>query len=304
MQEWKIKGRIFTEQAQCPTLLELDDRWRIYFSQRDSEGKSHLFYIDVESGQPEHLLSNKQRPEPQLTLGPPGAFDHYGIMPSSIIKHRDLVYLYYVGWGRRKDVPYHNLAGLAYSDNNGCSFKKFAGPILTPTFSEPYFNGTSCVIKEKNLWLNWYMSCTTWAPIGPHRKLEPRYHLKLAKSEDGIDWKQDNTVAIDYKDYKEGGISKATVIKADQTYKMWYSYRKWRLDYRNTTEAAYKIGYASSNDGLVWSRNDEVVQLPKTEWDSIMQCYPCVVKHQNKLYMFYNGNGFGQTGIGYATLVS
>jgi len=32
-----------------------------------------------------------------------------------------------------------------------------------------------------------------------------------------------------------------------------------------------------------------------------MCCYPCVVTHENKLYMFYNGNGFGQTGIGYAT---
>jgi hypothetical protein len=32
-----------------------------------------------------------------------------------------------------------------------------------------------------------------------------------------------------------------------------------------------------------------------------MICYPNVVQYRGTLYLFYNGNGFGQTGIGYAT---
>ena len=32
-----------------------------------------------------------------------------------------------------------------------------------------------------------------------------------------------------------------------------------------------------------------------------MVCYPEVVKYKDLYYMFYNGNKFGNTGIGYAT---
>ena len=31
-----------------------------------------------------------------------------------------------------------------------------------------------------------------------------------------------------------------------------------------------------------------------------MQCYPCVVENDDRLLMFYNGNGFGKSGLGYA----
>jgi hypothetical protein len=33
-----------------------------------------------------------------------------------------------------------------------------------------------------------------------------------------------------------------------------------------------------------------------------MICYPCVVEVDGRTLMFYNGNGFGQTGFGYAVL--
>lgn len=31
-----------------------------------------------------------------------------------------------------------------------------------------------------------------------------------------------------------------------------------------------------------------------------MQAYPCVVQHGAELFAFYNGNGFGQAGFGFA----
>ena len=36
------------------------------------------------------------------------------------------------------------------------------------------------------------------------------------------------------------------------------------------------------------------------DWNGIMTCYPCIVEHEGILFMFYNGNGFGNTGIGVA----
>jgi hypothetical protein len=39
-------------------------------------------------------------------------------------------------------------------------------------------------------------------------------------------------------------------------------------------------------------------------FDSGMVCYPYVVLHGKKKYMFYNGNSFGRDGIGLAVAVA
>jgi hypothetical protein len=84
---------------------------------------------------------------------------------------------------------------------------------------------------------------------------------------------------------------------------MWYSYR--RVDgYRTDPTKSYRLGYAESNDGITWTRKDSSVGITRSEtgWDSEMICYSHVVDHGGRRYLFYNGNGFGQSGIGYAIL--
>ena len=39
---------------------------------------------------------------------------------------------------------------------------------------------------------------------------------------------------------------------------------------------------------------------PTSHWENIMVEYPHVVDFDHKLHLFYNGNGFGKTGIGHA----
>ena len=64
------------------------------------------------------------------------------------------------------------------------------------------------------------------------------------------------------------------------------------------------IGYAYSKDLKTWIRDDREVGIGlSTEGrDSEMICYPHVVKIDDKIIMFYCGNGFGQAGLGYAEL--
>ena len=83
---------------------------------------------------------------------------------------------------------------------------------------------------------------------------------------------------------------------------MWYCYRKDH-DYRNNSNNSYRIGLAHSSDAINWQRDDAnaAIDISSTGWDSEMICYPSVVKYNDTLFMFYNGNGFGQSGIGYAT---
>jgi hypothetical protein len=83
---------------------------------------------------------------------------------------------------------------------------------------------------------------------------------------------------------------------------MWYCYRDSE-DFRDG-RGAYRMGYAESRDGIGFERLDTRVGIDVAPegWDSTMICYPCVVEVDGRTLMFYNGNGFGQTGFGYAVL--
>ena len=64
----------------------------------------------------------------------------------------------------------------------------------------------------------------------------------------------------------------------------------------------YRIGYAESADYLTWKRDDAAagISVSPSGWDSEMQCYPNVVSHAGRFYLFYNGNRFGRDGFGAA----
>jgi hypothetical protein len=310
MMIWEKKGLIYCpnqkyfwnkSHAQVPIVDILSDKvWRIYYSSRDIKGKSYTSFIDVEAGNPNNILYEHSLPI--LSLGSIGTFDDSGIMPTSIINFNNKKYLYYIGWTLKSTVPYHNSIGLAISYDNGLTFmKEFEGPIINTTALEPYFSGTCYVIKDSESFKAWYLSCTKWEII--NSKPEPFYHIKYAESLDGINWERKGQVAIDYISDKEGGIVSASVIKNKENYEMWYAYRQ-ASNYREDKQSAYHIGYAESLDGKYWLRKDDLVGISKSDngWDSEMMCYPNVIEHKNKKFMFYNGNGFGKSGFGYAVL--
>ena len=295
---WKKIGNIFNEcHAQVPVIDTTNDGfWRVYYSTR-VEGKSVPMYFDVIAGEPEKIIYNHLTPI--LELGEYGTFDQAGIMPTDIITLESGVkYLYYIGWTNRLDVPYHNTIGLAISNNGGKTFKKFStGPILGTSHREPGFVGTISVMKNGNKWLGWYLSCIKWEKI--NNKLESFYNIKLALSNNGIDWEPTGHICIPLKE-NEGGLSQASVIKENNIFKMWFSYRGF-LNYRNNKKNSYRIGYAESIDGKSWERKEgPELNISPEGWDSEMVCYPYIFTYNKNKYMFYNGNGFGKTGIGYA----
>lgn len=287
--------------ASVPTVDCVNDKvWRVYFASRDSQNRSHTSYIEVEAANPKHILY--EHPDPILSLGKIGTFDDCGVMPSWIVTINDEKYLYYIGWNVRNTVPYHNSIGLAVSRDGGKTFRRFSeGPLFGVDAVEPHFTGTSCVLVEDGVWKNWYLSCTKWEVI--NGRPEPFYHIKYAESLDGIRWKRDGIVAIDFKSPAEAGIVRASVLHEGNLYRMWYSYRN-ALDYRTDSANSYRIGYAESTDGRRWRRMDETagIDVSPEGWDSEMIEYPHVIDHDSKKYMFYNGNTFGETGFGYATM--
>lgn len=308
---WIKKGKIFAPDgknelalthAQVPVPIHFpkENRIRVFFSSRDCQSRSRPFYVDVDDRNPKKILfiSNK----PVLELGEIGTFDDCGVMPSWIVENNNKHYMYYIGWNVRNTIPYHNAVGLAISEDNCNTFKKYSnGPLWDRDSIEPHYSGTSCVLIENGTWKNWYLSCTQWREV--NGRVEPRYHIKYAESSDGIVWHRKGVIAIDYLDDNEAGIVKASVLVEDGIYKMWFSYRKF-VDYRTNINSSYRIGYAESKDGVHWHRHEPEskngLNVSSEGWDSLMVEYPHVCKLPEKIMMFYNGNGFGESGFGFA----
>ena len=290
--EWMVSH------ACVPTAISIDENTlRIYYAPRNSEGKSIPTYFDVEANDPSKIKYICDKPI--LELGELGTFDDDGIMPCSAVRiSENCIYLYYVGWNPSVSVPYRNAIGLAISNDNGLSFEKaFKGAIVERNKTEPFFTASPFVLKENDKWHLWYASSTGFVIV--NNKPEPLYEIKYAYSNDGIDWVRPNITCIPPAE-KYQCTARPTVIKEDGIYKMWFTFRG-SFDYRDGKES-YKIGYAESTDAINWNRldNKSGIQLSESGWDSKMQTYPSVIKINEKKYLFYNGNGFGKTGIGLA----
>lgn len=308
MRCWKKNGILFTmddlgiewmqSHTQTPVPYKLKNgNFRIYFSSRMG-GKSLPTYADLDYESMKIVYINK---EPLLSLGEAETFDDSGIMSSSVIENDGKLYMYYIGWNQGVTVSYQNSIGLAISEDGGKVFKKYSkGPLIGRSINDPLFVASPFVIKINDKWMMYYLSCAKW--IEGNGKLEPVYHIKYALSEDGIKWDTGpENVCIAGVDE---AMAEPCVLKERDRYVMWYSRRK-SLDYRMNRENTYRIGYAESADGFHWTRKDNEVgiDISETGWDSEMIAYAYVVREDDRYLMFYNGNGFGQSGIGWAESV-
>lgn len=306
MQKWKKLGLIFNSNkesdwmyshAMIPVAEHLyDDIFRIYFSPRDKENRGHGAYLEIDINEPQEILNLSK--EPVLEPGELGCFDDSGALPNSLLEINGEKYLYYTGINIGVTVKIRNSIGLAKWNNEKNVFERvYKGPIIDRTKESPHFTATPEVIYDNGIYKSWFTSCVKWEKI--NNEVKHFYNLEYAESTDGINWKRDKNIAIDFKDEFEYALGVPRVKKDNDLYKMWFCSRATQ------DIPTYRIRYAESNDGINWIRKDEVgIDVSKDGWDSEMICYPFIFDHKDKRYMLYNGNGYGKTGFGLAILES
>ena len=137
-----------------------------------------------------------------------------------------------------------------------------------------------------------YISGLKWKRI--KGKLQSFYRICSAESINGINWNQAGNVLIDC-DENTSNFARPWVIYLKDTFYMFYSYASPGIK--------YKIGYATSKDFKKWERHDDInsLILSKSKEENNMLCYPSLLKYEDTLFMFYNGNNFGKGGILLAT---
>ena len=280
---WKKIGKIFCADnnssfmktgGRTPVALHLkDDVFRIYFGSYDEKLRGKIYSLDIDIRYPKKIRNLVIKPI--IDKGNIGFYDDNGIIPSSIIKHLNTIYLYTIGFSLKNKVIFDASAGLAISIDNGDTFKKYSGPIIDRTIYDPCFATSPCVIIDDNKFKMWYVSCDRWEK-SDENNYKHFYNIKYKESKDGIHWGINSSIAIDYANNHEYAFSRPSVIKDGVTYKMWYSFREQQ------GVKSYRIGYAESLDGLHWDRKDYLMDsfnVSKEGWDNEMICYPFIFDH-------------------------
>lgn len=283
-----------------PSPLLKDDVIRVFFTTREQAGTSRISFADLDRKDPTRVVHVPD--QPLLDIGRPGTFDDSGTLVTFAMIRDGQVLLYYNGYNRRIVVPWSNAIGVAISEDGGSTFRKaFEGPIVDRTPQEPYFAITPWILREGTIYRMWYTSGTGWVDVGKN-VLEPLYVIKYAESRDAMSWQRNDMTCVFPLDAEEAN-ARATVVKSGDRYRMWFCFRGSQ-DFRDGKDG-YRIGYAESDDGIAWRRDDGSAGIglgDPASWDGLMQAYPAVLEVDGKLMMFYNGNGFGAEGFGCAIL--
>lgn len=301
---WEKRGMIYcpnneqpwkNQYAMLPTPLLINDVLRIFIGFCDKDNVGRIGYVDVNPANPLEVIGISDKPI--LDIGRKGCFDDNGVVPISILQTGNDIYLYYVGFQLGINIPYYMFGGLAVSKDGGKSFKRYSeSPILDRTGDEVYARCGINVIFDEGIYKMWYIGSTKEGWTMSSGKLRPLYIMKYTESKDGIHWHKNSVQCLEYENKDEHGFGRPYVWRENKKYCMYYSIR--------TYSRGYYIGYAESEDGICWNRMDKMAGIALSEcgWDDTNMSYPFLYKYNDKIYMFYNGNGCGKSGFGYAEL--
>jgi hypothetical protein len=297
---WRKEGRIFepcsthpdlASHAANPLAVNIEGSlFRVFYSGRDARNRSSVGAFDYDVANRRFVQAYN---EPFFSKGSSGSFFADGVSIGNAYEAGGRRYILFMGWQNPEDAHWRGDIGrLILDDDLNLSLD---GP-------EPFIHGDDFgEISLSYPWVHgfgpsdyhmWYGSTETWdAGNG-----EMIHVIKHATSPDGHIWKEAG-LAIPYELGIAQAFSRPTVLpNQNGTHDMWYSYR-------SGDGTLYRIGHSRFN-GETWSAapGKSGIGVSDTGWDSEMIEYPFVFQHEGEVFMLYNGNGYGMSGIGLATL--
>jgi predicted GH43/DUF377 family glycosyl hydrolase len=229
----------------------------------------------------------KSPANPVLDLGPPGSWDDDLVWAPRVLYDGATYHMWYSG-----DDGVTGRIGYANS-SNGITWTKYPGnPILGPGPGawEAQSVYVPTVLYDGVTYHMWYTGYD----------FSNTYRIGYANSSDGITWtKYSGNPILDigspgsWDDFR---VHANSVLYIGTTYHMWYS---------ASDGSTQRIGYATSPDGITWTKHSANPILspgPPGSWDDVHVYYPTVHYDDTKkiFHMWYIGYDGVDLRIGYA----
>lgn len=281
--------------AANPVAVRLSDGiYRVFFNSRDEMNRSSVYSFDFDI---DGLCVLQDSLKPQYILQGEKTYYCDGISLGSEFKLNGVSWITFMGWtnppGKQHWFGKIGKFKLNEDLNFGMIEKKpwFDLDKDDPvSLSYPTFYEDTSETKIKM----WYGSTITWdAGNG-----EMLHLLKEKSSLNGVTFASTGR-RIPWKIGFAQAFSRPSVIKVGDYFLMSYSFRG--------NQSRYKIGFCILNDienfGIKSLEQFAVFGTSDEHWENDMVEYPYLVSHGGSTYMFYNGNRYGQTGIGLAKVL-
>jgi len=196
--------------------------------------------------------------------------------------------LLYAGYQIPSKTKFLVFTGMAQSNKKGKVFKRnYKKPYLDRSEEGLLFNVIHFIYKKNNQKYFFYgygnnlIGNTPSYQIGiKNNKFEKLTSIKLNKSK------------------KEIRVARPNLVYFKKKYLLFFCV--------STTSSFYHIEYAESLNLKNWKRKGKIQFIGSKNLQAEcnkMQAYPYVLKSNDILYIFYNGNNFGQNGILVAKLI-
>ena len=301
---WKKLGQIYMPQglrhpkllshAANPLPMHLESNiYRIFYSGRDKKNRSSVGAVDIDVCE---LKVVKEHYSPFFEHGLEGSFFADGVSIGNCYEVEGIRYMLFMGWQNPENGHWRGDIGRLIVASDLTLELETTQPFMGGDVTDPISLSYPWVQSSSKSGLNmWYGSTLTW-DAGNGEMLHVIHH---ASSHDGHRWHRSG-LAVPFKLGVAQAFSRPTVVQnKGGGFEMWFSYR-------SGSGEKYRIGYATSDNGVNWKLDldNSGITVSENGWDSEMIEYPFVFDHLGSRYMLYNGNGYGKTGFGLAVIAA
>jgi predicted GH43/DUF377 family glycosyl hydrolase len=270
-----------------PSVLEEPMGYKMWFTaQTFTAGGDLQMRVGLATGTDQ--ITWTKNPSPVMDIGLPGSWEEVGALLPRVIADGSGYKMWYTGW----DASDVMQIGYATSPDGITWTRSPGNPVLTPGGPAEWdASGTAAasVLFLGGEYHAWYTGndASDYSRIG------------YATSTDGIIWnKHAGNPVLDLGasgEWDAENVLIPWVLFDGMKYEMWYM----GID----ASMNFAIGYATSTDGLVWTKysgNPVLSPGPSGSWDDGAVQAPSVLYTPTGYDMWYNGASGMDTGIGYA----
>lgn len=255
---------------------------RIYFNSRNQLGASEIWSIDLISND---LVIDQSTLRKQFSIDSHSPdYCKRGISLGNFFYHQGVPHISFMGWRDHVTSMWEGAVGFLKLDSNFDVFEVSETPIFSPDRAQSLSLSYPHVVSSSSEFQIWVGCTVTWdggngEMVHPLRK----YALSHDLSNHELILEVPHNLGLSQ------AFSRPNFIR-----------------YRSKEYIAYSVRGSKSKYRIEFCeilRNNSLVQPYKFEstgigWESDMVEYPYLAEINNHLIMFYNGNGFGQSGLG------
>jgi hypothetical protein len=267
----------------------MGERLRLFFNSRDRLQRSDIYSVEIDKESLRPIMATFRL---EVKAGAGNHFGLHGISLGSHFKYGSQSLLATMGWCIEYGKHWHGVIGRVYLNNLAHVCHVDSTPWIDLNTDDPISMSYPAVFSDSHELLIWYGSTVTW-DAGNSEML----HILKESTTVGLSSKILSARHLPYVLGSAQAFARPSIIKIMDRLLMAYSFRG--------AQQRYSIGFVWLDDlNTATHLNGLSGFFPAEEsWENEMVEYPFLFVHKEEVYMLYNGNSFGQSGIGITRIV-